>query len=101
MATSITKESIVNEYKRYESNAKEALEKAGLDTKAGRYKDAKYVKTACGIMYAGLLVFLDNVFKVNEIDIDYGKGKKEKERKQVLYYREGLKKTLPKTISVI
>ena len=95
-----TKEEIINEYKRYENNAKEVLTKAKLDEKTGYYKDVKYVKMACGTMYSGLLDFLDNLFEVNNIQIDYGNSKKEKERKQVLYYREGLKKRYNKQLKL-
>jgi hypothetical protein len=43
---------------RYMDNAKEALQKAGKQDE-GYYNDAKYVRTACGIAYLGVLIALD------------------------------------------
>jgi hypothetical protein len=43
---------------RYMNNAKEALRKAEKQDD-GRYKDEKYVRSACGIAYLGVLVAVD------------------------------------------
>jgi hypothetical protein len=42
---------------RYMNNAKEALQKSQKDDYS--YKDKKYVRSACGIAYSGVLVALD------------------------------------------
>ncbi len=67
-----------NEAIRYMDNAKETLKKAGKED--NRYKDDKYVKTACGIAYNGVLKALDGFFILKDID-------KPKGRKSVEYYQ--------------
>ncbi|MDR1370166.1 MAG: DUF5618 family protein [Dysgonamonadaceae bacterium] len=42
---------------RYMDNAKDSLEKAGKED--GYYQDRKYIKTACGTAYSGVLLALD------------------------------------------
>lgn len=49
---------------RYMDNAKEALKKAGK--KDGEYADVKYVKSASGIAYSGVLLALDEYLKRKE-----------------------------------
>jgi Skp family chaperone for outer membrane proteins len=49
---------------RYLANAKETLQKAGKED--GQYKDVKYVKTATGTAYSGILVALDEYLKQKE-----------------------------------
>jgi uncharacterized protein (UPF0210 family) len=49
---------------RYMSNAKETLEKAKKDN--GNYKDIKYVQTACGTAYNGVLIAIDEYLKRKE-----------------------------------
>ncbi len=59
-------------------NAKETLKKAGED---GRfYIDDKYVKTACGTAYNGVLKALDGYFKLKNVKPSRG-------RKSIDYYR--------------
>ncbi len=63
---------------RYMDNAKETLKKAGKDR--GEYADDKYVKTACGIAYNGVLKALDGYFILKDIAIP-------KNHKSIEYYR--------------
>ena len=70
-----------NSYKealRYVENAKESLKKAGKKDKF--YIDDKYVKTACGTAYSGILVALDFLFEHKNIQ-------KKKGRKSIEYYQ--------------
>ena len=53
---------------RYMSNAKTTLIEAGKEGKF--YKDDKYVKTACGIAYNGVLKALDGYFVLKGIKTD-------------------------------
>jgi uncharacterized protein (UPF0332 family) len=64
-------------------NAKETLKKAGKDDQ--RYKDRKYVRTACGTAYNGLLLALDAYLLLKGI-------KTAKKRKSIEYYCEHLGK---------
>ena len=64
---------------RYMDNAKETLQKAGKSGKL--YQDEKYVKTACGTAYNGVLKALDGYFYIRDV-------KKRKGRKSIEYYRE-------------
>ncbi len=73
------KSTYYNEAMRYMDNARETLKKAG---KEGRYYlDDKYVKTACGIAYNGVLKALDGYLTLKEIE-------KKKGRKSIEYYQE-------------
>jgi uncharacterized protein (UPF0332 family) len=62
---------------RYMENARETLKKAGKEDQ--RYKDPKYVKTACGTAYSGVLLALDAYLLLKGI-------KKTKRRKSIEYY---------------
>ncbi|MDR0613459.1 MAG: DUF5618 family protein [Dysgonamonadaceae bacterium] len=64
---------------RYMENAKETLKKAGKEDHY--YKDRKYVKTACGTAYNGVLIALDAYLRLKGI-------KKTKGRKSIEYYCE-------------
>jgi hypothetical protein len=68
---------------RYMDNAKETLRKAGKE--GNYYNDPKYVKTACGIAYNGVLLALDNYLLLKGI-------KKTKGRKSIDYYYEEIAK---------
>ena len=73
-----------NPYKeamRYIDNAKSTLELAGRDGKY--YVDEKYVKTACGTAYSGVLKSLDLLFQIKNIP-------KKRGRKSIDYYRDVL-----------
>ena len=67
---------------RYIANAKDTLRLAGQN---GRYySDSKYVRTACGTPYNGILVALDKFFEQKDIPLPHY-------RKSIKYYREGLR----------
>jgi len=70
---------------RYMDNAKEALQKAGKED-GGYYKDVKYVKTACGVAYSGVLVALDAWLKIKGVEMKKGK------RKSIEYYTDNVAK---------
>ena len=77
---------------RYMDNAKETLQKAGKDGKL--YQDEKYVKTACGTAYNGVLKAMDGYF--------YSLGiEKRKGRKSIEYYRENAAKLDKKLLSYL
>jgi uncharacterized protein (UPF0332 family) len=79
----LIKQKSYSEAIRYMENAKGTLKKAGKDNQ--RYKDPKYVKTACGTAYNGVLLALDAYFLLKGI-------KKTKGRKTIEYYCEQLSK---------
>ena len=66
---------------RYIDNARTQLKLAGKDGKF--YVDEKYVKSASGIAYSGILVALDALF-------DYKNVPKRRGRKAVDYYQSNL-----------
>lgn len=67
---------------RYIANAKDSLKLAGQN---GRYyTDNKYVRTACGTAYSGVLVALDCFFEVKKVALP-------RMRKSIDYYRQGLR----------
>ncbi|MDR0603411.1 MAG: DUF5618 family protein [Bacteroidales bacterium] len=68
---------------RYKENAKKYLGKAKVDNK-GHYEDKKYVRTACGVAYSGLLIALDCLFILNGIEIN-GETKKD-----IVFYKYNL-----------
>ena len=72
------KQTYYNEAIRYMNNAKETLQKAGKEDRF--YIDSKYVKTACGTAYNGVLMALDGYFKLKEIP-------KKKGRKDIDFYK--------------
>lgn len=68
---------------RYLENAKELLKNSPIEN--GRYADVKYVKSACGVAYLGVLKAIE------EYLLDKGLTKKELPKK-VEEYRKALKK---------
>ncbi|MDR3180891.1 MAG: DUF5618 family protein [Prevotellaceae bacterium] len=52
---------------RYMDNAKETLQKAKKEDK--HYHDRKYVRTACGTAYNGVLLALDAYLKLKDIEL--------------------------------
>ncbi|SRR3989344_182312 len=68
---------------RYLENAKEILSKTPIED--NRYSDVKYVKTACGVAYLGVLE------AINEVLLKRGLSKKELPKK-VDEYRKALQK---------
>ncbi|KAA6345632.1 hypothetical protein EZS27_006813 [termite gut metagenome] len=69
---------------RYMDNAKETLQKAGKEDYF--YTDRKYVRTACGTAYNGVLIALDSYLLIR------GGVKKTKGRKSIEYYQEQIGK---------
>ncbi|MEO8149169.1 MAG: DUF5618 family protein [Bacteroidia bacterium] len=78
------KKSSYTEAMRYIDNAKETLHKAGREGKY--YMDAKYVRTASGTAYSGMLLALDTLFRIKNISFP-GKN-----RKSIEWYRDQLRK---------
>jgi hypothetical protein len=90
---------------RYMDNAKESLKKAGRD---GRYfKDSKYVSSASGIAYRGVLIALDTWLQLKGVellknvrgkktsrDIDFYRGSLTKLDKRLLRDLNGVYDTL-------
>jgi len=68
---------------RYMDNAEETLQKAGRD--GPHYVDRKYIQTACGIAYNGLLIALDAWLKFKGFP-DLSK----KQRKSIGYYKDAV-----------
>jgi uncharacterized protein (UPF0332 family) len=62
---------------RYMNNAKQTLRKAGKEDNS--YSDRKYVRTACGTAYNGMLIALDTYLILKGV-------KKTKARKSIEYY---------------
>jgi len=72
-----------NEALRYMDNAKETLKLAGKEDRF--YKDKKYVRTACGTAYHGVLIALDGYFALKDVP-------KIKGRKSIEYYQSNVSK---------
>jgi len=70
---------------RYMDNAKESLQKAKKE--GDIYRDPKYVRTACGTAYNGVLIALDGFLLLK--GVEKPKGKK---RKSIEYYHNNLGK---------
>ncbi|GAP73170.1 hypothetical protein SAMD00024442_65_7 [Candidatus Symbiothrix dinenymphae] len=68
------KQTAYAEAMRYMSNAKETLQKARKEDKF--YADKKYVRTACGTAYNGMLLALETYLELKGVEIP--KGKKHK-----------------------
>ncbi|MCX6155764.1 MAG: DUF5618 family protein [Candidatus Kapabacteria bacterium] len=68
---------------RYVENASATLKLAGKDGKF--YIDPKYVKTACGTAYSGILLALDFLFNIKNVP-------KRRGRKAIDYYQSNLSK---------
>jgi hypothetical protein len=67
------------EANRYLQNARETLQKAGKE--GNFYQDEKYVKTACGTAYNGVLKAIDGYFLLKNVPAKKG-------RKNIEYYTE-------------
>ena len=78
-----TKEKYYSEAMRYMDNAKEYLKNAKKE--GNIYYDPKYVKTACGTAYSGLLVALDGFLILKGLHKPTGKV-----RKSIEYYQRNL-----------
>ena len=88
------KEKYYSEAIRYMSNAKEYLKNANKEENF--YHDSKYVKTACGTAYSGVLVALDCFLVLKGIHKPTGK-----ERKSIEYYQKNLGKLDKKMLDCI
>jgi len=87
------KEKYHSEAVRYMDNAKEYLKNAQKEGKF--YHDPKYVKTACGTAYSGVLVALDGFLELKNIK---NKGKR---RKSIEYYQENIAKIDGKMLNTL
>jgi hypothetical protein len=74
------KQKAYKEAMRYIANAKDYLQKAGMD--GGIYKDKKYVRTACGKAYNGVLAALDALADIKRVKVS------KDSRKSIGFYRD-------------
>ena len=77
---------------RYIDNAREQLKLAGKDGKF--YEDEKYVQTASGIAYVGMLKALDFLFEIKKVPKKRGK-------KSIEYYQSHLSKVDKKLLNYL
>ncbi|MDR0687868.1 MAG: DUF5618 family protein [Prevotellaceae bacterium] len=63
---------------RYMENAKETLRKAGKEDNF--YQDSKYVRTACGTAYNGVLLALDAYLQLKDVEMP------KKKRRSIEFY---------------
>ena len=82
----MTKKTYYGEAMRYMDNAKEYLKNAQKE--GDIYRDRKYVRTACGTAYSGVLIALDGYCMLKGIHT----SKSKKERKSIEYYQKNLGK---------
>src|SRR6185295_1851614 len=75
---------------RYIENANETLKLAGKEGKF--YIDEKYIKTACGTAYSGMLKALDFLFEIKNVE-------KKRGRKSIDYYQNVLSKVDKKLLN--
>ena len=80
------KEKYYGEAMRYMDNAKEYLKQAKKEGNV--YRDRKYVRTACGTAYSGLLIALDCFFLLKGMHTSDSK----RVRKSIEYYQKNLGK---------
>ena len=79
------KEKYYGEAVRYMNNAREYLKNAKKEGNV--YRDPKYVRTACGTAYSGVLIALDCFLMLKGVHKPTGK-----ERKSIEYYQRNLSK---------
>ena len=89
-----TKKAYYSEAIRYMDNAGEYLKNAGKE--GGFYLDKKYVKTACGTAYSGMLVALDCILILTGKEKPKGKG-----RKSIEYYQRNIAQTDKKMLNYL
>ena len=89
-----TKAAYYGEAMRYMDNAKEYLKNAKKD--GNYYQDKKYVKTACGTAYNGVLVALDGFFTLKGFEKPKGK-----QRKSIEFYQHNLAQTDKKMLDTL
>ena len=78
-----TKKEYYSEAMRYMDNAKEYLKNAQKE--GNIYRDPKYVRTACGTAYCGVLIALDCFFILKGVH-----KRASKTRKSIEYYQKNL-----------
>jgi len=81
-----TKRKGYTEAMRYIANAKDYLQKAGMDSN-GYYQDKKYIRTACGTAYNGVLEAL-----CTYIELKHPDALKSDEPQTIDFYRKHLAK---------
>jgi len=69
---------------RYMDNANDVLKKA-IKEDHGHYRDKKYVKSACGVAYLGVLVALDAWFKLKGVQMP-----RKNKQKSIEFYMSNL-----------
>jgi hypothetical protein len=75
---------------RYMANAKDILKKAGRDGKL--FKDSKYVSTASGTAYKGVLLALDAWLQLKGVELPTEGWRGKKKVKSIKFYRDNLTK---------
>ena len=86
------KENAYKDSVRYIDNAKIHLKQAGKEDR--NYKDVKYVHTACGTAYIGVLKSLDVLFEIKQVP-------KKRGRKSIEYYQTALAKIDKKLLNYL
>ena len=71
-----------NEAIRYMENAKATLQKAKKED--DYYQDKKYVRTACGTAYNGVLIALDAYLKLKDVEMP------KKRRRSIMFYTDNI-----------
>ena len=89
-----TKATCYGEAMRYMDNAKAYLKNAKKD--GNYYQDKKYVKTACGTAYNGVLVALDGFLSLKGVE-----KPKAKQRKSIEFYQQHLAQTDRKMLNTL
>ena len=77
---------------RYFDNAREVLSKTAIE--GFFYQDEKYVSSACGIAYRGVLIALDCWLALKEVEFP----KEKKKRKSIYFYRDNLQRLNKKMV---
>jgi hypothetical protein len=90
----ILKEKYYSEAMRYMENAKEYLKSAKKE--GNFYHDKKYVKTACGTAYNGLLIALDGFLLLKGLN-----KPDRKQRKSIEYYQSNITKKKKKMLDYL
>jgi hypothetical protein len=89
-----TRVACYGEAMRYMDNARQYLKNAKKD--GNYYQDKKYVKTACGTAYNGVLVALDGFLSLKGIEKPKGK-----QRKSIEFYQQSLAQTDRKMLNTL
>jgi len=90
-----TKQKGYAEAMRYIANAKDYLQKAGMDDD-GYYKDKKYIRTACGTAYNGVLEALYTYFELKNPEL-----LRNNEPQTIDFYRKHLAKDNKKILETL